>query len=92
MSDTPVIREKIIDVIHGIDPDLRSAHIIDSTSLADLNIDSLRLIELGVLLEDRFGVHMRLDEWIDQERGRPDTPYSLGSLVSFVSKATAAHA
>jgi acyl carrier protein len=89
MSDlAAVIREKIIDAVRRVEPKLASVRITEATSLQDLNMDSLRLIELGVMVEDNFGQGVRFDEWIEQERARSDNAYSLASLISFVSKAT----
>lgn len=88
MSDLAAIREKVIDTIRKAEPKLASVRMTDSTSLTDLNMDSLRLIELGVLVEDEFGHGVRFDDWIEQERSRGEHAYSLESLTAFVSKAT----
>jgi len=90
MSDRAVIREKTIDTIRAVEPNLAEVRITDATSLADLKIDSLRLIELGVLLEDTFGTSVRFDEWLEQERARNGTAYTLESLIAFISKADSA--
>jgi acyl carrier protein len=90
MSDRAVIREKTIDTIRAVEPDLAEALITDATSLADLKMNSLRLIELGVLLEDAFGKGVRFDEWLEQERARSGTAYTLESLITFISKAASA--
>jgi acyl carrier protein len=86
MSDRAAIREKIVDTIRTVEPSLAGVRITEATNFADLNMDSLRLIELGVLLEDNFGKGVRFDEWLEQERARGAAAYSLDSLVTFVSK------
>jgi acyl carrier protein len=81
------IREKIIDSVKKVEPKLASENITDATRLSDLNIDSLRLIELGVMVEDNFGQGVSFDDWIEQERARGHNAYTVESLVTFVSKA-----
>lgn len=89
MSDSAIaIREKIIDSVRKVEPKLESVRISEGTSLSELNMDSLRLIELGVMVEDNFGQGVSFDEWIEQERARTDNAYTLESLVNFVFKAT----
>ena len=46
----------------------------------------MRLVELGVRLEQMFGERVILDDWIDQEAVRGDEGYTVGSLVSFIEK------
>lgn len=88
MSDLSMIRDKIVDTLKAVEPNLTDVRLTDTTTLADLKLDSLRLIELGVLLEDSFGKGVRFDEWLEQERARGGTEaYSLESLIAFVSKA-----
>lgn len=85
MHDREAIREKIVSAIEGVEPELAQVQITEATSLADLKLDSLRLIELGVLLEDSFGAEMRFDDWIEQERARSDDAFSMESLISFIA-------
>lgn len=89
MSDRALIRNKIIDTIRSVEPNLAQVQITDATSLADLKMDSLRLIELGVLLEDNFGKNVRFDEWLEQGRALGPGGYSLDSLITFIAKAAA---
>lgn len=70
-----------------VEPSLTDVPMTEATSLADLNMDSLRLIELGVLLEEAFGKSVRFDDWIELERARSTDAYTLGSLITFISKA-----
>lgn len=87
MSDLSMIRERIVDTLRAVEPNLANARLTETTTLADLKLDSLRLIELGVLLEDNFGKGVRFDEWLEQERARGgDAAYSLESLIGFISK------
>lgn len=87
MSDQKAIREKIIDTIRAVEPTLGNVPISDTASLVDLNMDSLRLVELGVLLEENFGREVRFDEWLEQERARGADAYLLKSLITFISEA-----
>jgi acyl carrier protein len=86
MSDRAAIREKIVTTLCQIEPGLADVRMTEATSLADLNMDSLRLIELGVLLEDDFGKGVRFDEWLEGERARGPGAYSLDSLITFIAK------
>lgn len=91
MSETTTIRETIIGCIRQLDPRHADTAIADSMSLEDLNIDSLRLIELGVLVEDSFGGKVRFDPWLEAERARPGDgrAFLLQSLVDYVAAETA---
>lgn len=87
MVDSSNIKEQIIDAIRSVEPKLEATEIDGSNSLADLNISSLQLVELGVVLEDRFGSSVQLEVWIDRERRRESDAYTLDSMVGFVTEA-----
>jgi acyl carrier protein len=88
MLDRAAIREKVAATMCVVEPSLVGVPMTEATSLADLNMDSLRLIELGVLLEEAFGKSVRFDDWIELERARSTNAYTLGSLITFISKTT----
>lgn len=90
MSDRNAVRDRIIQTIRTVQPALAEVNITEETSLSDLQVDSLHLIEVGVLLEDNFGAGVRFDEWLEQERAKSTNAYSMASLVSFVSEAATA--
>lgn len=92
MSETTTIRDTIIDCIRRLDPRHANTVITDTMSLEDLSIDSLRLIELGVLVEDSFGGKVRFDPWLEGERARAGEgrAFLLQSLVDYVAAETAA--
>ncbi|HBK56898.1 MAG TPA: hypothetical protein DDZ76_11550 [Xanthomonadales bacterium] len=87
MTDRTEIREKILKTLITVQPNLADATIEEHTSLSDLRVDSLHLIEVGVLLEDTFGSAVRFDEWLERERAKTDNAYALSSLVDYVSEA-----
>lgn len=87
MADSTPLKAKIIDAIRSVEPKLESKEIDGGSSLADLNISSLQLVELGVVLEDRFGSNVQLEVWIDRERAKQGSAYTLDSLVEFVAEA-----
>jgi acyl carrier protein len=89
MFDRATTREKISAIIGRVEPSLADVPMTEATTLSDLNMDSLRLIELGVLLEEAFGKSMRFDDWIELERARGANAYALGSLITFISQAAA---
>lgn len=84
MVDSANIKERIIDAIRSVEPKLKTAEIDGGSSLADLNISSLQLVELGVVLEDQFGSNVQIEIWIDRERARQGEAYTLDSMVEFV--------
>jgi len=87
MSDRAAIREKIVDTIRTVEPSLADVRITEASNFADLKMDSLRLIELGVLLEDNFGKSVRFDDWLEQERARGAAAYWMDSLITFIANA-----
>jgi len=87
MVDSTNIRVQVIDAIRSVEPRLDATEIDGSSSLADLNISSLQLVELGVVLEDRFGSNVQLEVWIDRERAREGEAFTLDSMIEFVAEA-----
>ena len=65
-------------------PELASIDISETTTLAEMGIDSIRMIEVGVHLEDLIGSEIDFDAWIDQEREKEEGDFLLGSLVSYL--------
>jgi acyl carrier protein len=86
-SSSPSIREQIIQQIVTMEPRLRDVRLDDEVTLQDLQLDSLKLVELGVRLEESLGSLIYFDDWMDDERAKSQGAFSLGSLVAFVEKA-----
>lgn len=82
--DRADIRSKIVELLTTVEPRLKGTTIEEHTFLTDLGISSLKLIEIGVLLDDTFGGTMRFDDWLEQERGKSEGGFSMESLISFV--------
>jgi acyl carrier protein len=81
-----VVRKSIVDV----DPRLEGISFHPETTLAELRLDSLKLIEVGVRLEDAFGDNIHFDEWLESERAKPEAEaFRVGSLVSFIERSRA---
>jgi len=81
------IVQKVAEVITSVEPQISLSSIKIESTIADLGITSLQLIEIGVLLEDEFGSNVGLDEWLEQERGKESNAFSIHSLVAFIEKA-----
>lgn len=81
------ILNKICEVLLEINPTLTTSQISEETSLVDFDIDSLKLIELGLHLEKEFGAQVALDEWIEQESRRESNAFSLSSVITFIQHA-----
>ena len=54
-----------------------------------MGLDSIRMVEMGVRLEEMFGDKVVLDDWIDQEAGRAGEGYTVGSLIAFIERSLA---
>jgi acyl carrier protein len=75
------IRRSIVEV----EPRLKDVALVGETTLAALGLDSLKVIEVGVRLEDAFGGGVRFDDWLEDERTKPaGNAFSIASLVQFV--------
>lgn len=81
------ILNKIGKVLLEINPALTISQISEDTSLVNFDIDSLKLIELGLRLEKEFGDQVLLDEWIEQETQRENNAFSVSSLITFIQQA-----
>ena len=80
------ILNKVCGVLHEINPTLKISEISEETSLVDFDIDSLKLIELGLHLEKEFGEQVALDEWIEQETEKESDTFLVSSLITFIQK------
>ncbi len=78
------ICNKIFDVLREVNPKLEQSEISEEDSFFDYDIDSLKLIELGLRVESTFGQELNLDDWIDQESQKENNAYSISSFVTFV--------
>ncbi len=78
------ICNKIFDVLREVNPKLEQSEISEEDSFFDYDIDSLKLIELGLRVESTFGQELNLDDWIDQESQKENNAYSISSFVEFV--------
>ena len=81
------ILNKICGVLLEINPTLKISEISEETSLVDFDIDSLKLIELGLHLEKEFGEQVVLDKWIEQETQKESDTFLVSSLITFIQKA-----
>jgi acyl carrier protein len=88
-----VERAQILDQVRELaiatSPELRAADITETANFATMGIDSVRMVELGVRLEQLFGPQVVLDEWIDQESARDGDGYTVQSLVTFIERSLA---
>ena len=82
---------KVVTILCSVSPTLPPEQINKDTLLiADLNIDSLKVAELSVMLEEAFNVPVFVPELLT----RVDDPYHLNvaSLVELVQQKLTAHA
>jgi acyl carrier protein len=85
------IRTLIHQCLSEVEPQLKNLDLTEETALPELGLDSLKLIEVGVRLEDAFGDSVRFDNWLEQERTKQGaSAFKLGSLISFIEERRAA--
>jgi acyl carrier protein len=72
--------------IRETSPDLSEAEITESSSFQTLGLDSLKLVELGVRVEDVFGQEVVLDDWVEQESQKGADGFSMSSFLDFIER------
>ena len=87
-------RGHILDRVRALaidtNPDLKGTEITEAATLGTMGLDSVRMVELSVRVEEVFGATVVLDDWIDQESARGDGNFTVGSLVTFIERSLAA--
>ncbi len=78
------ICNKIYNVLREVNPKLEQSKISEEASFFDYDIDSLKLIELGLRIESEFGQELNLDDWVDQESQNENNSFSIASFITFV--------
>ena len=87
--DRARILEQVRELAIATSPALKASDITETATFGTMGLDSVRMVELGVRLEDVFGPKVVLDDWIDQESAREDESYSVRSLVAFIERSLA---
>jgi len=86
-------RARILDQVRELalatNPELKVSDITETASFGTMGLDSVRMVELGVRLEQLFGPKVVLDDWIDQEAARGGDTYTVESLVTFIESSLA---
>ena len=72
--------------IRDTSPDLSEAEVTESSSFQTLGLDSLKLVELGVRVEDAFGQEVVLDDWVDQESQKGADGFTMSSFLDFIER------
>ena len=89
----PIDRAEILDRVRELAvatrPDLKASDVTDTATFGTMGLDSIRMVEMGVRLEEMFGDKVVLDDWIDQEAGRAGEGYTVGSLIAFIERSLA---
>lgn len=70
--------------------DLSEAEVTEDAFLQTLGFDSLKLVELGVRVENLFGQKVVLDDWVDEESLKGAEGYSMASFLDFIERVTKA--
>ncbi|HEY3699545.1 MAG TPA: acyl carrier protein [Spongiibacteraceae bacterium] len=71
-------------------PELAIANITEDVSLSSLGVDSIKLVEISVRIEEAFGEKVVIDDWIDEQMNLDvDDRYTIRSLIEFVELAHA---
>ncbi|MFL6236015.1 MAG: phosphopantetheine-binding protein [Thermoanaerobaculia bacterium] len=82
--------EKVRSAILKTSPDLDPAEVTESSSFQTLGLDSLKLVELGVWVEQMFGEKIVLDDWVDEESLKGRDGFSMTSFLDFIDRSLAA--
>ncbi len=82
--DRSEICNKIYGVLREVNPKLEQSNISEEASFFDYDIDSLKLIELGLRIESEFEQELNLDDWVDQESQKENNAFSISSFVEFI--------
>ncbi len=82
--DKSEICNKIYNVLREVNPKLEQSTISEEASFFDYDIDSLKLIELGLRIESEFERELNLDDWVDEESQKENNSFSISSFVKFV--------
>ena len=77
------LRQSILETT----PDINPENVNEDSTLGTLGLDSLRLVELGVRIEQEFSERVSMDAWLDLENAREGKNFMLGSLVDFIHQA-----
>jgi acyl carrier protein len=83
-------RSEIFTAVHAAiretSPDLADGDITESSSFQTLGLDSLKLVELGVRVEDVFGEEVVLDDWVEQESQKGVEGFTMSSFLDFIER------
>ena len=65
------------------EPSVDAERITAEQNLIELGLDSLKLVDLAVALEDDLGIpEFPLQRWADAEASRPEPRFTVGALVT----------
>lgn len=63
---------------------LSGSDVTETSSFQTLGFDSLKLVELGVRVENLFGEGVVLDDWVEQESQKGAQGFTMGSFLDFI--------
>lgn len=78
------VEKKIAEILVAVEPKLEGTTIGPDSTLAGLGLGSLKLVEIGVRVEDTFGEEIVFDDWLEEEQGKAEAGFSVGSLTSLI--------
>lgn len=88
--DRTQIFEKVREAILRTSPTLKPGEVTEESSFQTLGFDSLKLVELGVWVEQMFGGSIVLDDWVDQEAAKGADGFTMTSFLDFIEQSLAA--
>lgn len=83
------IMNQIQEIVVATVPALKGVEITEESTFGTLGLDSIKLVEIGVRIEQKFGKEIVLDNWVSQETARGEGNFSMGSLLEFIEKSQA---
>jgi acyl carrier protein len=84
------IMQELVRSIAATNPNIDATKIGEDTTFGTLELDSIKVVELSVRLEELFGGRVELDDWVDQHAGSDYSGLTVGSLATFIEKASQA--
>ncbi|MCX4243004.1 acyl carrier protein [Paraliomyxa miuraensis] len=82
--DQREVEKKIAEILIAVEPKLEGQEIGPESTLSGLGLDSLKLVEIGVRVEDAFGEEIVFDDWLEEEQEKAEAGFSVGSLTKLI--------
>ena len=76
------VKTLIMETTNGV----TEADITEDASFQGLGLDSLKLVELSVRVEDVFGEDVILDDWVEEESVKGVDGFKVASFLDYIER------